>query len=304
MQFVFVAQGNFERFFNKRQKRLGLEFKAIRRIVTFSSEYGEQLLKTSRGEICLIYEISKLQRQNLVAANWSLSTLIQICRRTFSTAFFHSLGIFCGFGDFQCKKTRTKQNCAAQLHFIFWNSAPPQSSVTMPTMQSMKPKQANKQSVWTKTNSTTVVKSLMRSSISQICYLRNIFDEGCFTQKKYVDGLFIHALTPAQEVEGSDEPKIINKQAWQLTRWLEDGVFDALERQYLKTMTFSVYTQRKGSSRRNLVESYCYTVTYPEAGKVCFFAKFNCTFSLSLVQLCWVKIKITLLGKSFDIFIS
>ena len=130
------------------------------------------------------------------------------------------------------------------------------------TAQKQKP---TKQTVWSKTNSTTVMKNLVRTSISQICYLRNMFPHDCFTTKKYVDDLFIQALTPAQEVAGS-QPSIRNEEAWMLTRWLEEGVFVALEKQYLKSMTFSVYSGTIES--RTFEESYIYEVTYPEAGKV------------------------------------
>lgn len=47
-----------------------------------------------------------------------------------------------------------------------------------------------------------------------------------------------------------------------------DGVFTALEKQYLKSMTFCIFTQRDKTKARRLVESYRYEVDYPEAGKV------------------------------------
>ena len=136
----------------------------------------------------------------------------------------------------------------------------------MPAVAQMQRPQ--RQGFWTQTNSTTVVKNLVRTSISQICYLRAIFPEKCFSLKNYADDLPIHALTPAREVEGSDQHEIIDEQAWKLTRWLEEGVFVALEKQYLKSMTFGVFTYDRNKKPRSLVESYCYEVSYPEAGKV------------------------------------
>ena len=139
----------------------------------------------------------------------------------------------------------------------------------MPTKQKAKPKQRQHQ--WTNVSSVTVVKNLVRSSISQICYLRSIFPEDCFAEKKYTNGLHIKALVPAVNriVDGEETCEVGNEKAWKLTRWLEEGVFEALEKQYLKKMTFGVFTDDGDASTRTLVESYCYDISYPEAGKAC-----------------------------------
>ena len=85
----------------------------------------------------------------------------------------------------------------------------------------------------TQQQSLAVVKNMIRTSvrlldnidrkISEICYLRNLFDEDCFCKKNYA-GIMINALHPMDTKEGS-EPHIHNSEAWQLTRWLEEGVF-------------------------------------------------------------------------------
>ena len=56
--------------------------------------------------------------------------------------------------------------------------------------------------------------------ISEICYLRNLFNEDCFIPKNYA-GVMINALHPMD----TEEKHIHNQEAWQLTRWLEEGVF-------------------------------------------------------------------------------
>ena len=56
--------------------------------------------------------------------------------------------------------------------------------------------------------------------ISEICYLRNLFNEDCFIPKNYA-GVMINALHPMDR----EEKHIHNQEAWQLTRWLEEGVF-------------------------------------------------------------------------------
>ena len=85
----------------------------------------------------------------------------------------------------------------------------------------------------TQQQSLAVVKNMIRTSVrlldnidrkmSEICYLRNLFDEDCFCKKNYA-GIMINALHPMDTKEGS-EPHIHNSEAWQLTRWLEEGVF-------------------------------------------------------------------------------
>jgi singapore isolate B (sub-type 7) whole genome shotgun sequence assembly, scaffold_4 len=38
----------------------------------------------------------------------------------------------------------------------------------------------------------------------------------------------INALHPIDKKEGEEEPHIRNQEAWQLTRWLEEGVFGSI----------------------------------------------------------------------------
>ena len=61
--------------------------------------------------------------------------------------------------------------------------------------------------------------------ISEICYLRNLFNEDCFIPKNYA-GVMINALHPMDR----EEKHIHNQEAWQLTRWLEEGVFGTFAR--------------------------------------------------------------------------
>ena len=110
----------------------------------------------------------------------------------------------------------------------------------------------------TQQQSLAVVKNMIRTSvrlldnidrkISEICYLRNLFDEDCFCKKNYA-GIMINALHPMDTKEGS-EPHIHNSEAWQLTRWLEEGVFGELPLVYptfqmlSKSVIFAVWSSR------------------------------------------------------------
>lgn len=72
----------------------------------------------------------------------------------------------------------------------------------------------------TSQESLTLVRNLMRTAISAVCYLRNLFPEKCFVDRT-ISGIQIKSLIPA------------NKEARTLIDWLEKGVFHALELQYV-----------------------------------------------------------------------
>ena len=118
--------------------------------------------------------------------------------------------------------------------------------------------------------SIALVKNMIRTSvdlffndklqISEICYLRNLFDEECCCTKNYA-GIMINALHPAEIKEG-DKPQVKSQEAWQLTRWLEEGVFDALEKQYLRGFVFAIYDHPENKASSRLLETYSCTSFY------------------------------------------
>ena len=64
--------------------------------------------------------------------------------------------------------------------------------------------------------------------------------------------------------------------AWTLTRWLEEGAFEALQKQYLRALVFNIFLEKKDSAenqakKRVLVESYMYHVEV----RVSFFSCLN-----------------------------
>ncbi|KNB45828.1 hypothetical protein JH06_5287 [Blastocystis sp. subtype 4] len=110
-------------------------------------------------------------------------------------------------------------------------------------------------------------------SISEICYLRNLFDGDCFSQKNYA-GVMINALHPIDKKEGEEEPHIRNQEAWQLTRWLEEGylspsfILDALEKRYLRGLVFAIYDNPEHKEQSKLLETYSYAFTYPDSTNI------------------------------------
>lgn len=111
-------------------------------------------------------------------------------------------------------------------------------------------KQVERQDTVTHSQSLTLIRNLFRTAISSICYLRGLFSEDCFSDRSVV-GLNIKSLTTG------------NRQAAKIVGWLEDGVFDALERRYLSEVVFGVTTDPKDP--KALVEAYKFDVKYPDA---------------------------------------
>ena len=92
--------------------------------------------------------------------------------------------------------------------------------------------------------------------------MRELFPEYCFKRKAY-GSAEIHQLQGAQE-ESDGEISVTNENAFLLTQWLEQGVFEALQEKYLSTMTFSIYCSHPITGKDLLIESYEFKVTYAD----------------------------------------
>lgn len=92
--------------------------------------------------------------------------------------------------------------------------------------------------------------------------MRELFPEYCFKRKAY-GSAEIHQLQGAQE-ESDGEISVTNENAFLLTQWLEQGVFEALQEQYLNTMTFSIYCAHPITGKDLLIENYEFKVSYAE----------------------------------------
>lgn len=104
-------------------------------------------------------------------------------------------------------------------------------------------------SLLTVSSSIIISQNLVRTAISSITYLRNIFPEECYIDKK-LTGLNIRTLIP-----NTPESKL-------LLNWLEQGVFDALEKHYLEDIVLAIYT--RGPVNNTLLECYQFHMTYPD----------------------------------------
>lgn len=101
---------------------------------------------------------------------------------------------------------------------------------------------------------------MIRISVSSICYQRGVFEADCFKSRPY-DGLPIHQLDSAIQDENG-QIKVRNGEAFQLTQWLERGVFQALEKEFLHGLTFALCSKHPISGEDILLEKYDFKITY------------------------------------------
>lgn len=76
--------------------------------------------------------------------------------------------------------------------------------------------------------------------------MRNLFDAENFKEKVINDDekITIHALVPHH-----------NQQAKLLIQWLEKGVFDALNKKFVETITFAIYGYVNNADKATLMVS-------------------------------------------------
>ena len=92
-----------------------------------------------------------------------------------------------------------------------------------------------------------------------------MFPSDLFSSKNYA-GVNVHQLESATK-EPNGKIHVHHPEAFLLTQWLERGVFEALEQRYLKSMIFAVYCKNPISSDDMLLETYSFSLAFPEDKK-------------------------------------
>jgi len=100
------------------------------------------------------------------------------------------------------------------------------------------------------------VKKLLAVSLSNIAWLRSMFPEDVYAEKR-LGGLKIKTL----------REKTDNEEAQTLTKWLI-GAFDAIEKSYLREMTFFIYLDEH--KPEEVHEKYTFHFMYDNDGKASF----------------------------------
>ena len=109
-----------------------------------------------------------------------------------------------------------------------------------------------------------LVRFQVRISISSICYIRDLFPRDCFKNKPY-GNINIHQLQGARK-EDDGEITVTHPDAFLLTQWLEQGVFHALEQEYLSALVFAIYAKQPITGEDILLETYEFKTTYQGEG--------------------------------------
>ena len=104
----------------------------------------------------------------------------------------------------------------------------------------------------TATHSLSLMKNLVRASISEVCYLRNLFPSDCFRASAF-GNTTIRALVPRElDAEGKPTGPIINMDAARVVAW-EDAAFEALSEGYLRALVLSIYSAEDDPADRELL---------------------------------------------------
>ncbi|CAH8611715.1 unnamed protein product [Heterobilharzia americana] len=94
------------------------------------------------------------------------------------------------------------------------------------------------------------VKKLFAVALSYVLYFRKIFAESAFHDKQ-LEEIKLKILKEGYKFPGSSK----------VVYWLK-GCFDAIDRQYLKSATLVLYSTSGNRSEYNVIESYCFKVSY------------------------------------------
>ncbi|EUD68781.1 hypothetical protein C922_00469 [Plasmodium inui San Antonio 1] len=96
----------------------------------------------------------------------------------------------------------------------------------------------------TKQDSVNMLKNIIKLGISLVTYLRNLFEESAY-EEVHIQELKLKRLLP------------INREAHMIINWLEKGVFDAIEKEYLRILILDI-----NDIYDNSIECYKFSFSY------------------------------------------
>ena len=123
-------------------------------------------------------------------------------------------------------------------------------------------------------DSTLLIKSLLLATIGSVSYLRGFFSESNFRDEQVVDDLRAFPSTnddPRKSVNVKTIKRGLSVEADRLLDYLvplsscsyqENGVFDAIDHQFLKSMILAVYSNFQQPN--HVCETYTFDFTYPK----------------------------------------
>ncbi|KAG2636041.1 hypothetical protein PVAP13_2NG419000 [Panicum virgatum] len=108
--------------------------------------------------------------------------------------------------------------------------------------------QKTKEAEITEQDSLLVTRNLLRIAIYNISYIRGLFHEKYFSDKS----------VPALEMK-IKKLMPMDAESRRLIDWMEQGVYDALQKKYLKTLLFCICEKEDGP----MIEEYAFSFSYP-----------------------------------------
>ncbi|EEC84851.1 hypothetical protein OsI_31963 [Oryza sativa Indica Group] len=108
--------------------------------------------------------------------------------------------------------------------------------------------QKTKEAEITEQDSLLLTRNLLRIAIYNISYIRGLFPENYFNDKS----------VPALEMK-IKKLMPMDTESRRLIDWMEKGVYDALQKKYLKTLLFCICEKEEGP----MIEEYAFSFSYP-----------------------------------------
>ncbi|CAL5065257.1 unnamed protein product [Urochloa decumbens] len=108
--------------------------------------------------------------------------------------------------------------------------------------------QKTKEAEITEQDSLLLTRNLLRIAIYNISYIRGLFHEKYFSDKS----------VPALEMK-IKKLMPMDAESRRLIDWMEKGVYDALQKKYLKTLLFCICEKKEGP----MIEEYAFSFSYP-----------------------------------------
>ena len=105
----------------------------------------------------------------------------------------------------------------------------------------------------TKSMSFQTAKNLLRISLFQIAFIRNLFPSSYFSDRTIFEDLSVKVLKPKCQTSA------------RLVEWMEKGVCEALYKEYLKCLRFGISRDDQG---KDLIEEYVFTFAYQADGEI------------------------------------
>jgi hypothetical protein len=110
-----------------------------------------------------------------------------------------------------------------------------------------------------KVQSYSLCKNLLRASISEVCFLRNLFPSDCFRTITFANTT-VRTLDSSSVTDDTCRADLSQVMLWQ------ESAAEALDLGYLRAMVLSIYTAEDNREDRSLIETYVFSFKIPEGG--------------------------------------